>query len=727
VFTSIILEGDDAMNSAKLILVFLLLIILPVSVNSQWVSDPLSNLAICTADQTQRETEICNDNQGNSYIFWRDYRNEPSIFGGDIYAQKLNGSGEAQWVPNGISIVTKSAAQFDVKVIYDGIHGIYLVWREAVDLFSDYKIYAQRITLDGIKLWGSNGILLQTISGKAVAHSVSINEDGDLLITWQLGLSTPNTVDIYAQKINRDGIIQWTNDGMIICTTTGRYVYGSKIISDQNGGAYVSWTDNRTDLSNFDIYAQRVSSNGNILWTQNGIAVCTNQGNQYTKHIFSDNNGGAIIFWEDTQQSSYSIYAQRIDSLGNKLLAPDGKVLYPANNVFPQYEFLTDRNNEIYFLWANSDKNIFAQKLDYNCNFLWNNEVLVNAAQSSVSYLAVYPGDVNGIVAAWQDNRDGNFDVYSQWVSSNGITMWNNNGTAICNEVNEQTDHCIASDNFGGAVIAWADMRNGNFDIYTQNIDVCGKLGSNRYLFQKNGINKTISNLNPSSDTLSISLLPLEETGYYSVAVILDSIIHPAVNEITIKLTHLTKTDTLVCNLSSGQNFINTVLDDYALNIINSAIPPFNGLYKPYNPLSLFLGSDLNGEWLLTIEDNNGANDGLLKSWGLVFNKGELTSADNQIIISTPDNFILYQNHPNPFNPSTKISWQSPVSSYQTLKVYDILGNEVATLVNEYKPAGRYDVEFRPESSIKHPASGVYFYQLKCGEYVQTKKLLLIK
>jgi len=56
-----------------------------------------------------------------------------------------------------------------------------------------------------------------------------------------------------------------------------------------------------------------------------------------------------------------------------------------------------------------------------------------------------------------------------------------------------------------------------------------------------------------------------------------------------------------------------------------------------------------------------------------------------------PTEYVLEQNYPNPFNPSTVISWQSPVGSQQTLKIYDILGNEVATLVDEYKPAGRYE------------------------------------
>jgi len=88
-----------------------------------------------------------------------------------------------------------------------------------------------------------------------------------------------------------------------------------------------------------------------------------------------------------------------------------------------------------------------------------------------------------------------------------------------------------------------------------------------------------------------------------------------------------------------------------------------------------------------------------------------------------PTEYALFQNFPNPFNPSTKISWQSPVGSWQIIKVFDVLGNEIATLVDEYKPAGRYEVEFKAERL----ASGIYFYQLRAGEYISVKKMILIK
>lgn len=100
-----------------------------------------------------------------------------------------------------------------------------------------------------------------------------------------------------------------------------------------------------------------------------------------------------------------------------------------------------------------------------------------------------------------------------------------------------------------------------------------------------------------------------------------------------------------------------------------------------------------------------------------------LNPDDNGTIIS----FNLEQNYPNPFNPRTVIGYQLPVSSFVSLKIFDVLGKEVVTLVDEYKPAGRYEIEFRSGSGIQHPASGIYFYQLKAGTNIQTKKMIMIR
>lgn len=104
--------------------------------------------------------------------------------------------------------------------------------------------------------------------------------------------------------------------------------------------------------------------------------------------------------------------------------------------------------------------------------------------------------------------------------------------------------------------------------------------------------------------------------------------------------------------------------------------------------------------------------------------------AEVEIII--PKEFSLSQNFPNPFNPTTKISWQSPVNSWQTLKVYDILGNHIATLVDEFRPAGSYEVLFEPNSSFlstptKNLASGVFIYRLQIGDLVQSRKMIYLR
>ncbi len=94
-----------------------------------------------------------------------------------------------------------------------------------------------------------------------------------------------------------------------------------------------------------------------------------------------------------------------------------------------------------------------------------------------------------------------------------------------------------------------------------------------------------------------------------------------------------------------------------------------------------------------------------------------------KVEIGIPEQFALFQNYPNPFNPTTTISWQSPVGSHQTLKVYDLFGREVANLVDEYRPAGKYKVDF----DASELPSGTYFYRLQSEEFTETKKFMLLK
>jgi hypothetical protein len=102
---------------------------------------------------------------------------------------------------------------------------------------------------------------------------------------------------------------------------------------------------------------------------------------------------------------------------------------------------------------------------------------------------------------------------------------------------------------------------------------------------------------------------------------------------------------------------------------------------------------------------------------------GGIVSVADNTIDSGPEGFSLEQNYPNPFNPVTSIQYSVSSMQFVTLKVFDLLGREVAILVNEEKPAGEYEIDFDGSAFT----SGIYFYQLKAGQYTETKKMVLMK
>ena len=108
---------------------------------------------------------------------------------------------------------------------------------------------------------------------------------------------------------------------------------------------------------------------------------------------------------------------------------------------------------------------------------------------------------------------------------------------------------------------------------------------------------------------------------------------------------------------------------------------------------------------------------------GLFLTYDQYVTSINKTSYLIPDNFKLFQNYPNPFNPKTIINYELPITNFVSVKVYNALGNEVTTLVNEKQNAGRYSVEFSGESL----PSGVYFYKLNAGSYSETKRLVLLK
>jgi subtilisin-like proprotein convertase family protein len=182
-------------------------------------------------------------------------------------------------------------------------------------------------------------------------------------------------------------------------------------------------------------------------------------------------------------------------------------------------------------------------------------------------------------------------------------------------------------------------------------------------------------------------------------------------------------------NGEGGQNFINTIFDDTAALSITQGIPPYTGRYKPQSGLSLFYNKQLSGKWILQIFDNKTGNQGTLLNWCIqvaYYNPVVIKETETEIV----KEFKLFQNYPNPFNPVTNIRFDIPKSSFVSIKVYDITGKDVETIVNENIQAGKYETQW---DGSKY-SSGVYFYKINVRhggsstvDYMDTKRMILIK
>jgi subtilisin-like proprotein convertase family protein len=180
-------------------------------------------------------------------------------------------------------------------------------------------------------------------------------------------------------------------------------------------------------------------------------------------------------------------------------------------------------------------------------------------------------------------------------------------------------------------------------------------------------------------------------------------------------------------NGSGGQNYINTTFDDTASLSISQGTPPFTGVYRPMASLSSYNNNPVSGYWILRIYDLAAGNTGTLISWCLQLEtKGTVGVEENTV----PQKYELSQNYPNPFNPTTVIRYQLSVVSNVTLKVYDVMGREVQTLVNKRLNAGTYETTF--DASML--SSGVYFYRMEVrhggsstGDFTDVKRFVVLK
>ena len=261
---------------------------------------------------------------------------------------------------------------------------------------------------------------------------------GGAIFAWMDDRDHANVYDLYVQRLDAAGAAQWNPQGVVVSVAT-LHVSGQLVgkrnpvlVPDGAGGAIVAWHDNR-DLQQ-DVYAQRVSANGTVLWQTNGVpvgaacwpSICNNQ--KGGLQIASDGAGGAILTWHEIRDGfNFSVWAQRI--------RPDGTPAWTVNGV----------------------------------------PVAVGSFYADFPKIA--PDGAGGAFISWQKAITG--DIYAQHVNATGAPVWVVNGIQVGDMLAARGElgHQVIADGSGGAIFTWVDGRKGNgndSDLYAQRLAADG-------------------------------------------------------------------------------------------------------------------------------------------------------------------------------------------------------------------------------------------------------------
>lgn len=321
------------------------------------------------------------------------------------------------------------------------------------------------------------------ISSRTQKNSKIISDGaGGAVIVWQDRRNGFDN-DIYAQRINQKGIIQWELNGVVVTSANGDQE-NPTIVSDGNGGVYVTWEDSRNGKSNYDIFAQHIDSNGVVQWEIDGTQICGADKLQINPKIIQDNSNGVIITWEDGRNFTLDIYSQRVDGLGNSLWNNDGVVVCSENQNQFHISMVSDGTGGAIIAWednrSGTELDIYAQRINASGKTIWppsSGRIISSASDNQFNLELVYDAS-GGAIIAWQDRRNGkDFDIYAQKISLAGIEKWKSNGLPICTATNNQLNVQLASDGNGGGMIIWQDLRNNtDYDIYFQKVSSSGLL-----------------------------------------------------------------------------------------------------------------------------------------------------------------------------------------------------------------------------------------------------------
>jgi Secretion system C-terminal sorting domain len=485
-------------NMKQLILVFLLFMMNRFSY-AQWSLSATTNNAICTESTKQDEPKIASDTKGGAYIVWIDKRNNISGSNDDIFMQRVSKTGINLWANNGIAVCSNTSDQKNHVLVEDGAGGVIITWQDVRN--GNRDIFAQHIDSNGTAMWTANGVVVSAKNTEQKDPRIISDGNKGAIIVWEDSIS--NNTDIYIQHIKSDGTTDWATGGISICSAVGEQK-NPRITTDGNGGALIAWQDKRNG-SDYDIYAQRISSTGSTVWSQNGVGVCIKVNTQNDPKIKSDNAGGAYIVWQDKRSAiDYDIYTQKIDANGSVAFTANGVAVCTATGNQNAFDMTTENiTNGAIICWKDAraaTKHMYAQMINNSGNAVWNsNGILVTNNSSWQASANIASVGNNEVIIVWQDSTTNNLDAYAQKINTSGNLLWGLSGVCVSNAAANQITAKNVSDGNGGCIFTWEDTRNTNSDIYA-------------YSLKSNGTPTSISNI---TDEYEISIFPNPSNGSF--------------------------------------------------------------------------------------------------------------------------------------------------------------------------------------------------------------------
>ncbi|RFC32068.1 MAG: hypothetical protein DID91_2727703605 [Candidatus Nitrotoga sp. MKT] len=417
-----------------------------------WSTNPAVNNAISTAANYQSYPIIISDGSGGAIITWQDARSGTN----DIYAQRINASGVVQWTADGVKISTNGS--YNPTLISDGSGGAIITWQDSRSGAS-WDIYAQRINASGVAQWTADGVAISTAAEDQVNPTLTSDGSGGAIITWQdsrnfgpIPFTGPRigSTDIYAQRINASGVVQWAADGIAI-STAANHQSDPTLISDGSGGAIIIWQDFRSGTYK-DIYVQRINASGVVQWLANGVPIFTDVSYQLNPTIISDGSGGAIITWWDLRGGS-DIYAQRLDASGVVQWTANGVGISKAANDQFSPDITSDGSGGAIITWwdfrSGTNQDIYAQRISSSGVVQWGADGVAISTDANDQFNQTIISDGSGgAIITWQDFRSGtNQDIYAQRIGANGAFA----SLPVVEFYNTNLDHYFITANAGEA------------------------------------------------------------------------------------------------------------------------------------------------------------------------------------------------------------------------------------------------------------------------------------